>query len=786
MKKLMVLVMVLGAVSGANGTVVDVVTDGLGDQGHGGTVGDPLAVGETIPIKLYLNSGFWLSSMDLTLVVSGPASLSVGGMVTKAGTVYELEGHPELLLVPDFTVDGNGNVTSNEIDRMQAISGFTGPVAGPGDLVWNMFVTCTGEGQVPIDLTIFGRSDYSAGAAGPPWAQMIESDLGDLTLYQPAASVYTLSTSVVGSVGGSISPSTGSQTADDVVVLTASADTGYRVKAWLGTDDDSSTGTTNAVTMTGPKSVSVEFELNPGPPATRYTLTTSIVGGTGAGGSIIPVPGDTDYDDGDEVPLTATPFEGWRVKAWTGTDNDASTENTNTVTMSSDQDVTVQFEQIPPPTTYTLTGSVIGGGGTLSPTNGIYEEDYVVPLTAAPFTGYQVKTWTGIDAGSADADPNMATVTMTADAIVTVEFELVAVTMTYELTSSVDGVGGTIDPCGTNTYDENEVVGLTATPASGYRVKAWSGIDAGSSAADPCRATVTMSGDKVVRVQFELAIVEEAMSVSSMTVKADKSRDSAKDSFDASGVLGMGATENAFLGAEAISVHLFAGSGEIWGSDELDPGDDFDKAGSKARYTFQQKIAKTDPEGGLSLARFDFTRSPATFSIVGDGIDLSGLKAPLRVEIWFGSYHAVGSDLDEDDVNGSKPIPLILLSGVEDVVKAATSPKVNSKGTSFGFSGEIVAVDPDTMLMNHDVTIVWGPGDATDKTWLIPMGAFMHKGTKCTAKRTLGDGTSVNVMVDLGKGSFKVSMKKTENVPMAGSFQMSWDGFDPRYDFGWE
>ena len=233
-------------------------------------------------------------------------------------------------------------------------------------------------------------------------------------------------------------------------------------------------------------------------------------------------------------------------------------------------------------------------------------------------------------------------------------------------------------------------------------------------------------------------------------------------------------------------MHLFAGSGEIWGSDELDPGDDFDKAGSKARYTFQQKIAKTDPEGGLSLARFDFTRSPATFSIVGDGIDLSGLKAPLRVEIWFGSYHAVGSDLDEDDVNGSKPIPLILLSGVEDVVKAATSPKVNSKGTSFGFSGEIVAVDPDTMLMNHDVTIVWGPGDATDKTWLIPMGAFMHKGTKCTAKRTLGDGTSVNVMVDLGKGSFKVSMKKTENVPMAGSFQMSWDGFDPRYDFGWE
>jgi hypothetical protein len=45
------------------------------------------------------------------------------------------------------------------------------------------------------------------------------------------------------------------------------------------------------------------------------------------------------------VVLTATPEKGYRVAQWTGTDNDASRLNANTLVMWSDYDVVVRFDQ---------------------------------------------------------------------------------------------------------------------------------------------------------------------------------------------------------------------------------------------------------------------------------------------------------------------------------------------------------------------------------------------------------------------------------------------------------
>jgi hypothetical protein len=47
------------------------------------------------------------------------------------------------------------------------------------------------------------------------------------------------------------------------------------------------------------------------------------------------------------VQLTAFPDSGYRVAAWTGTDDDASTSDTNTVTINKDKTVAVTFELIP-------------------------------------------------------------------------------------------------------------------------------------------------------------------------------------------------------------------------------------------------------------------------------------------------------------------------------------------------------------------------------------------------------------------------------------------------------
>jgi predicted outer membrane repeat protein len=83
-----------------------------------------------------------------------------------------------------------------------------------------------------------------------------------------------------------------------------------------------------------------------------FQLTASVVGGHG---SVAPTSGT--YYAGTVVTLTATPNAGWRVKAWSGTDNDSSTATTNTVIMNSDRTVTVKFEQ---PKTLIV---AVGGGG---------------------------------------------------------------------------------------------------------------------------------------------------------------------------------------------------------------------------------------------------------------------------------------------------------------------------------------------------------------------------------------------------------------------------------------
>jgi hypothetical protein len=111
--------------------------------------------------------------------------------------------------------------------------------------------------------------------------------------FEPATTVqYQLSASVVGG-NGTIIPTGGSYYEGEVVTLTATANTGHRVKSWSGTDDDSLTTATNTVTMDADKTVTVEFELVP---VVQHQLSASVFGGNG---SIIPTGGS--YDEGEVV-----------------------------------------------------------------------------------------------------------------------------------------------------------------------------------------------------------------------------------------------------------------------------------------------------------------------------------------------------------------------------------------------------------------------------------------------------------------------------------------------------
>ncbi len=152
---------------------------------------------------------------------------------------------------------------------------------------------------------------------------------------------YSLRTLLSGSshIYGTVTPLQGRYTPGTVVTLVATPEVGYTLQSWLGTDNDASTDTINTVTMTKSKTITVTFVKKTD---TFYTITASVVGGNG---KLWPL--DLTYLEGTEVVISCEPDSGYQVKQWTGTDNDALKTATNTVTMTGNKNITVEFEPIP-------------------------------------------------------------------------------------------------------------------------------------------------------------------------------------------------------------------------------------------------------------------------------------------------------------------------------------------------------------------------------------------------------------------------------------------------------
>lgn len=122
-------------------------------------------------------------------------------------------------------------------------------------------------------------------------------------------------------------------------------------------------------------------------------------------------------------------------------------------------------------------------------TDSRYAKDTVVTLTASPVSGYRFDQWNGDASGNVTS----VTVTMNSGKNVTATFKKV-----YTLTTSVTATGsGSISLAG-GTYDENAVITLIASPASGYLFDHWSG-DASGNVTD---VTIIMSANKNITANF--------------------------------------------------------------------------------------------------------------------------------------------------------------------------------------------------------------------------------------------------------------------------------------------
>ncbi len=221
-----------------------------------------------------------------------------------------------------------------------------------------------------------------------------------------------------------------------------------------------------------------------------------------------------EFVPGDVVTLVAAPGEGFRVDGWSGTDDDSSTDETNTVVMpSAEHLVEVHYSSVPPEECHFLTRSHTGGGDNpqASPLSSPgcptleYSVGEVITLTADPDAQSIVSGWTGTDDDSSVDLVNTVTMPDAAHEV-TVHYDQVCFSMDLERkgqgtiprTSPKNSPG-----CLNGSYLEGVTVALSdANPSAGWSVARWFGTENDNSTAST-NSVVTPAENFRVGVLYE-------------------------------------------------------------------------------------------------------------------------------------------------------------------------------------------------------------------------------------------------------------------------------------------
>lgn len=339
-----------------------------------------------------------------------------------------------------ITVNGNMNIVAN---FGQPQFTFSATSAGNGTVDWTPKKASYAAGEV-IEVTATPDSGFAFGS----WTGDLASTVNPLTFpingntsvvaNFVASQLYTLSVSVPGG-GGTVTqnPPGPNYPSGTTVTLTAVPNAGKKFVQWGG--DASGTNPSTQVTMTGNKAVTATFDDDGEP----LTITIAPSGG----GTVTKSPNQNFYLPGTVVTLTAAPTAGWTFVNWSG---DASGTNlTTTVTIGADgADVTATFS---PPSTFTLTTSVVGNGTIkISPEKPEYTFGEKVKLTAEPGSGAAFAGWSG----SLTSTANPLSVTMNSNMNIVATFTVPAAPVSDHFdTCSLNAVWGSpINPTGDATF----------------------------------------------------------------------------------------------------------------------------------------------------------------------------------------------------------------------------------------------------------------------------------------------------------------------------------------------
>jgi uncharacterized repeat protein (TIGR02543 family) len=398
--------------------------------------------------------------------------------------------------INSYIVTYNGNTNT----------GGTAPVDGSSPYTYGSTVTVLGNtGSLVKTGYSFNGWNTQADGLGTSYSPAATFTLGaaNVTLYAKWNACYALTlnhtgqgTDPVASPTNSIGCTTGQYNAGETInVSGAVPNPGWQISSWTGTNNNTSTASSNSITM--PSSVRTATVIYT---QEQYTLTI-----TSAHGIVGKSPDKATYVYDDVVQLTATASVGYTFANW----SDGLTGSTNPDSITIHGNTTVTANYVLGTNVLTVSKTGTGSGSVTSDPTGIdcgvtcaanFDIGAAVSLTATPATGSTFTGWSGACTGTGACD-----VTMSASKAVTASFTL----NTYTLTVSKTGLGsGTVSSvpagiyCGAScsaNFDYNTAVILTATPAIDSTFTSWSGACTGTGTCN-----ITMSAARTVTANFTL------------------------------------------------------------------------------------------------------------------------------------------------------------------------------------------------------------------------------------------------------------------------------------------
>ena len=286
---------------------------------------------------------------------------------------------------------------------------------------------------------------------------------------------YAIAVSANPEIGGTV---TGNGTYDhgETVNLTALANPGYSFVNWTEDGVQVSGDPDYSFEAIGNRTLVANFTQK------TYTLTINVTGQ----GAVTRNPDKATYAHGEIVQLTSNPSEGWSFTGWSG-DLSGSTNPIN-ITMNADRNVTASFSSIQYAIAVSANPEI---GGTVTG-NGTYDHGETVNLTALANPGYSFVNWTE-DGVQVSGDPDYSF-----EAIGNRTLVANFTQKTYTLTINITGQGTVSRNPDKPTYAHGEIVRLTASPATNWNFKGWSGDLSGST--NP--VNITMNADRNVTATF--------------------------------------------------------------------------------------------------------------------------------------------------------------------------------------------------------------------------------------------------------------------------------------------